>query len=313
MNTQITRFLGAAVAALLISSCASLDVMSGPRLTTTEKMMWSTYALVTPKGMATCFIVNRRDPSAPGGVLPILVTSAHVLATAPNGPYYLVVRVPQSDGNPALDVLELVSVKPNVQSYFRHPKEDVAVLELPIPPEFAREVSLRSFINEEALASHRVEAQVGDEMTILGFPHVWPGTPGGFAVLRSGKMASYSIGTKTQRERFLVNTTVFGGDSGGPIFAANRSGSPRLVGMITERIGDEEGNIPLAVAVSSSVIRETLELEALSGQVILGEPEVMPSSSNSKRHRGPGLQIASGPIPFSKSAIAERITHPTGP
>ena len=260
--------------------------------------------------MATCFIVNRHDPSARGGVLPILVTSAHVLASAPNGPYYLVVRSPQAAGNPALDVLELVSPTPKKRAYFQHPRQDIAVLELPIPPELAGEVSLSSFIDEKDIGGRNQEPRVGDEMTILGFPHVWPGTPGGFAVLRSGKMASYSVGTTTQPERFLVNTTVFGGDSGGPIFAVHRRGPPRLVGMITERIGDKEGGVPLAVAVSAGIIRETLDLEMLSGQVILGEPEAVTSS---RRERPNRLTVAGAPMPLLKSAIAERVTHPAGP
>jgi hypothetical protein len=310
MNTRLFRFLGLATLAIALSGCASLDGTSGSHLTNTEKMMWSTYALVTPRGMATCFIVNRRDRSAPGGVLPLLVTSAHVLASAPGGPYYLVVRTPQSGDNPAVDVLEIVSAMPKEQSYFRHPSQDIAVLELPIPAELASEVSLTSFIDEEALGRGSTEARIGDEMTILGFPHVWPGTSGGFAVLRSGKMASYSVGTQTQRERFLVNTSVFGGDSGAPVFAVNQHGHPQLVGMITDRAGDKEGKVPLAVAVSAPAIRETLELQALSGRVIVGEAETVTSS---KSHRRPSFQIAGAPVPLLKSAIAERVTHPAAP
>jgi hypothetical protein len=58
-----------------------------------------------------------------------------------------------------------------------------------------------------------------------------------------------------------VNTNIFSGDSGGPVFTS-RNGKPSLVGIMTERIGKKEGGVPLGVAINASVIAETLRLEA---------------------------------------------------
>ena len=80
--------------------------------------------------------------------------------------------------------------------------------------------------------------------------------------MRDGKIASYSIGLPRDREKFLVNTNVYAGDSGGPVFAARRRGPPKLVGMMTERVGEKPGSVPLAIAVDASVVRETLQLLA---------------------------------------------------
>jgi len=123
-------------------------------------------------------------------------------------------------------------------------------------------ISLVSFLNESAIATRGGEPHVGEEISVLGFPQVFPGTEGAFAVLRGGKIASYSAGPAISREKFLVNANVYVGDSGGPVFAARERRTPKLLGLLTERIGPKSGAVPLAVAVNATVIRETLELLA---------------------------------------------------
>ena len=59
----------------------------------------------------------------------------------------------------------------------------------------------------------------------------------------------------------MINTNVYPGDSGGPVFAADNHGTPRLIGMVTQRVGrDPRAAVPIAVAVDASAIRETLQL-----------------------------------------------------
>ena len=301
--------LGAVAGLALLSGCATVDLARSSGLTPTEKMMWSTYALVTPKGMATCVIVNRRDPAAPDGVVPVVITSAHVLAAAPNGPYYLIVRETQRGQNPNLGILEFKSALPGDRAYFENPNADVAVLELKIPPELAGQVSLTSFIDERAIGRDADEARVGEDLSILGFPHVFPGTAGGFAVLRSGKMASYSTGTRADREKFLINASVYGGDSGAPVFASKRLGPLRLVGLIAERVGEKDQGIPLAIALNASVIRETLDMQREGARVLIGDETL---AAKSKSRRGAGAFLAGPPRPFSGDFTA-RITRPTAP
>ena len=42
------------------------------------------------------------------------------------------------------------------------------------------------------------------------------GTEGAVAILRDGKIASYSAGSSREWEKFLINASVYSGDSGGP-------------------------------------------------------------------------------------------------
>lgn len=78
--------------------------------------------------------------------------------------------------------------------------------------------------------------------------------------MRTGTIASYSSGSQTDLEKYLIHTNVYSGDSGGPVFSVRSRGAPALLGLISERIGPNAGEVPLAVAIDSTVIRETLAL-----------------------------------------------------
>ena len=297
---RIFRNLLIPTAAALLSSCASTDMATGTHLTPTEKMMWSTYALATPRGMATCVLVNRRDPSAPGGIRPILITSGHVLSSAPHGPFYLIVREQAPGQDPIIGVVEFTCDPAVPAPFFVHPTKDVAVMELDVPKEFARDVPLPSFIDENTVGRPGDQIHVGDDLLVLGFPHVLPGTEGAFGVLRSGKMASYCVGPAPGTKNYLINTTVFGGDSGAPVFTADRQRGPKLVGILTQRIGEKEAGIPLAVAINASVIREALDLQSLSGRVKVGPEEALGAAQPAARRQ---VRLAGRPVPWSRSVV----------
>ena len=189
---------------ILLNGCAGVGSGSTARLTPSEKMMWSTYAIGTSKGMATCIIINRKDRSAPHGILPILVTATHVLAVAPHGPYFLAIRTPNPNGNPDVSILAFKPAWLTQAVYTHHPQQDIATLELRMPSELAEFAQLPSFLNEDAIGRSGDEPRAGDDASILGFPKVFPGTEGAFPILRSAKIASYSPGSPRDREKFLI-------------------------------------------------------------------------------------------------------------
>lgn len=262
-STLVARTLRCSLLMLVlfaISGCATVDRTTGGHLTSTEKMVWSTYAIGTRKGLATCVVVKRSGSSAARNLFPVLITSAHVLSVAPHGPFFIVARVPSDAGGSSVALLEFQPSSSAEPAYVRHPEYDVAAIELPIPPEIAAQLAFPSFVNEKAIGLRADAPRVGDEVSVLGFPQVFPGTKGGFPVLRAGRVASYAAGPQSDWGKFLLNTNVYPGDSGGPVFAAHRRGAPHLIGMVTERIGPRDGSVPLAVAIDARVIRETLQL-----------------------------------------------------
>jgi hypothetical protein len=292
--------------AAALNGCAGLDMGASSRLTPSEKMMWSTYAVGTPKGMATCVIINRRDPSAQHGIAPVLVTAGHVLAAAPHGPYFLAIRVPNPNGNPDVAILEFKPAWYGQTAYTRHPQHDIAAIELRIPDELAGTIDLPSFIDESEVGERTDEPHPGEQVSVLGFPRVFPGTEGGFAVLRGGRIASYSPGSPRSREKFLVNTYAYSGDSGGPVFAeGGHGGKPRLVGILTERIGKKAGEVPLAVAVNATVVRETLQLLALREHQPLNKNPAG-SRSGSKAKTPSTVKLAAPPEIFVKIVHGKR-------
>jgi hypothetical protein len=245
---------------VLLNSCAG-------RMNVTEKMMWSTYPLATRKGEATGFVVTRRDSRVAGGLVPVVFTSVHVLETVGSGPLVIGIRKPGKDNG--VEVALLAFTPPKARGtqrfYVRHPRHDLAAFALHLPDEMAALGVLPSAIEESSLANAGRRLSAGDEVSFLGYPEVLPGTDGAFAVLRSGRIASYPVGTPSANGQFLVNSDVYPGDSGAPVFIARRGGRPEVVGMITRRVGADARTFShLAVAVDANVIRETLGLLAES-------------------------------------------------
>jgi hypothetical protein len=293
----------AVLISIALNGCAGVG---NEQLTASEKMMWSTYAIGTPKGMATCIVVNKQDSSAPSGVVPVLITAKHVLDAAPHGPYFLGARTVDQNGNSHVAILEFVPRRSGGVIYTRHPQHDVAAIELRLPEEVAGVIDIPSFLDENAIGRDEDQPRPGQEISVLGFPKVFPGTAGGFAVLRGGKIASYAPGDRRNTERFLVNTYAYSGDSGAPVFAETRWGrKPHLIGLLTERIGKTSGQVPLAVAVNADVIRETLQLldqheRSMSGTGSLGQSDQ--ASRNQSNARLSGSRASFIKIIHSKQA-----------
>ncbi|MHB1082204.1 MAG: trypsin-like peptidase domain-containing protein [Prosthecobacter sp.] len=235
------------------------------RMNGSEKMMWSTYPLATLKGAATGFVITRRDPSAPGGKVPVVFTSVHVLKTMGKGPLIIGFRMPDAKG---VAQVSLLAFSPPPQAgnepfYVRHPRYDLAAFALHFPPEIAGRADISSCLNEKSLSHDGTSLHSGMEVSFLGYPEVLPGTDGAFPVLRSGRIASYPVGKPQAHGRFLIDSDVYPGDSGAPVFIAGTSGRPKLVGMIIQRVSPGTRNFShLAIAVDADVIRETLALVA---------------------------------------------------
>jgi hypothetical protein len=193
----------------------------------------------------------------------VVLTSLHVLETIGRGPLMFGARVVDEAGE-----LQVVAVRSQPQRgrgrfYVRHPRHDLAAFALEWPEEIADLIPIRSFLDEGSVARRAGALRAGAEVSFLGYPEVLPGTAGAFPILRTGRVASYPVGTATAQGLFVVNADVYPGDSGAPVFAGGRGAKPELVGMIIRRIGtDERAFSHLAIAVDAAAIRETLRLYA---------------------------------------------------
>lgn len=236
---------------------------SGPRLNAAEQMMWSTYPVGTNKGAGTGIAVSLREAGVPGGTVTAVVTSAHVLESARNGPVFIALRLPDGNGNAETAILRYAPPRSSESFYVRHPHHDVAAFAIDIPPEAAGIIELPTCLDSKYIGSGGPALHAGDEVFFAGFPEVMPFMDGTFPILRSGRVASYPAGTPEVNNMFCINADAYPGDSGAPVFSTRTRGRPRLAGMIVQRVeGDKHTSSHLAIAVHSSAIRETLELLA---------------------------------------------------
>jgi hypothetical protein len=277
------------VAVFCLAGCAGpLGELQAKKPNVTEKMMWSTYPIGTLKGSASGFVVLWKNPKRPGVLSPVIFTAGHILDSTGKGPLVIGVRVPDLAGEPQVAAIPLPVPRSGPPFYVRHPKVDIGAFEPDVPAEITGTI-LPSFLKETSIARGGDGLRAGTDVCFLGFPDVLPGTPGGFPVLRSGKIASFSTATLKSEGVFLINADVYPGDSGGPVFTAARGGKPKLVGMIVQRVGRNPKTFAhFAIAVDAQVIRETLQLLAKREQ---GMPEKVkargPVRASSKRATTP--------------------------
>src|SRR4030095_9983299 len=100
---------------------------------------------------------------------------------------------------------------------------------------------------DDTFTKYRVGA--GDEMMALGFPRGLAANQAGFPILRSGRVASYPVAPAKIFPTFLLDFSVFPGNSGGPVSmseqAHRRSGAdgpaaPQdvefIAGLLTQQV-----------------------------------------------------------------------------
>jgi hypothetical protein len=115
----------------------------------------------------------------------------------------------------------------------------------------------------------RFDVAPGDEMMSLGFPRGLSANRAGFPILRVGRIASYPLAPGVAFPTFLVDFTVFPGNSGGPVFmtgaSRRRPGGPEpehpfIAGVLTQQVEMDSERLGIGVVVHAHYIRETIEL-----------------------------------------------------
>jgi hypothetical protein len=257
---MLARLAGFAILLLTTLSSSGCASLRKGGLKPAETVILSTYPLASDQAFGTGFLMAMKDRSAPGGVVPVMVTSTHLVKTAGRGAIYMPLRGFDANGNLSVAVLEVVPAKRGKPFYVRHPQLDVAVFKVRFPEQLPLPLLL-TLLEEKNLESGN-EPHAGEDVTFVGFPEGQGTSLGMFPVLRAGRIASFDQ-TLLGIRSFLINGDVYPGDSGAPVFRASQTGSPSVVGMVTERLGfARRSPFPLALAVDATAIRETLRLLA---------------------------------------------------
>lgn len=250
MNPSLATWAALVSCCFALAACGTLRAV---RPNPAEQAILSTYAVASEEAMGSGFLVAVR--SGREEETPVLVTSSHLVHSAENGLLFVYLRYVTPDGTAFVMEVPLSAAHPG-RTHAIHPLFDVAAFRIEPPQGMPPDAVLLSV--DEKLIDVRQEIRAGQAVTISGFPEGNAGPSGVFAVLRSGWVASFDQ-TFLEMPFYLVNSAIYPGDSGAPVFVTPERGQPRLVGMVVEHFVDsEERTMPLGVAVDARSIRETI-------------------------------------------------------
>ncbi|CAN5191824.1 serine protease [soil metagenome] len=249
--------------------------------------------------VGTGFLISAPTPD--GKPRTVLVTANHVFAAMPGTDVKIGYRIEGVDGSWTFKPRAVPIRRDGAELWTRNPDRDVAAIVVEAPPEFAKAaIPLAWLADGDAFARYNIGP--GDEMMALGFPWGMSANGAGFPILRSGKVASYPVAPSKQFPTFMLDFTVFPGNSGGPVFLQETVQEPGdaaphkvqlIAGLLTQELyGQNNERIGLGVVTQASFVRETVALLDRPGKA-----------------SAPALPIAAAPEP--SSADVSTVVAPT--
>ena len=206
--------------------------------------------------VGTGFLIDAPTPD--GRPRTILVTAAHVLQKMPSQQASIGYRFQTQTGWRYDPQPLTIRIPGGQEKWTRHPTRDVAALEITAPPEFARSaIPLSWLAGDETF--NQVGMRPGDEMLALGFPLGLSANQAGFPILRAGRVASYPLAPSAEFPTFLLDFSVFPGNSGGPIYV-NRADAHFIAGMLTQQVELSGDRLDIGIVTHARYIRETVEM-----------------------------------------------------
>ncbi|MBB3892443.1 S1-C subfamily serine protease [Phenylobacterium haematophilum] len=238
------------------------------------ELIHATVQLEQPLGdgtrtVGTGFLIAETGPD--GAPRTVLVTANHVLAKMPGAEARIGYRISNPDGSWSYSpqTLKIRDVN-GAQLWTKHPSRDVAAISITAPEAFAKSaIPMAWLAGDDTFQSNHIGA--GDEMMALGFPRGLAANQAGFPILRSGRVASFPVAPAQVFPTFLLDFTVFPGNSGGPVFmsqAAHRrvGGADAgqdvqfIAGLLTQQVELNNERLEIGIVTHAKFIRETMAL-----------------------------------------------------
>lgn len=195
--------------------------------------------------------------AADGSPQTILVTAQHVLARMPGPEAQIGYRAPTADGGWRYAPRPLrIRDEQGAPLWRAHPSRDVAAISLRAPERFARAAIPIGYL---APGTSPSEVRPGEELMVLGYPRGLSANDAGFPILRAGRVASYPL-TPAASPTFLLDFSVFPGNSGGPVFHTGPGGEPLIAGLLTQEVELDNERLGIGIVTHARFIRETIDL-----------------------------------------------------
>ncbi len=252
----------------LLALCLFFQVPLARSNELAERLILATYKLSNEASTATCLIV--RCETEDGAPQSFIVTANHVLQQMKGDCCMVVSRTRDQNGRFRRHEIR-VSVRAEGKPLWKkHPDHDLALLRLPDSVD-VQALPLDSLATEQELGA----VYVGDSVRLAVFPERTEANDAGFPILRSGSIASYPLLPVKSHPMFLVDSTSWTGDSGGPVIHESMrspSGGPLVIGFVLgmrnivdtvkeSRFVERKTRFPLDI---SEVLHATLARELIS-------------------------------------------------
>jgi S1-C subfamily serine protease len=269
------------------------------------QLMNATVQLEQPLGdgtrtVGTGFLIS--EAGADGTPRTVLVTANHVFSGMPGQVARIGYRIANADGSWSYSPQQLrIRDDKGHELWTHHPSRDVAAIAITAPPEFAKAAIPENYLaSDETFQKYQVSA--GDELMALGFPRGLAANQAGFPILRSGRIASYPVAPAKIFPTFLLDFSVFPGNSGGPVFMSNRQAATAvsaadagqnagfIAGLLTQQVELNNERLEIGIVTQAKYIRETLALVT--------------------NPAAPVTNVAQGPVVGAKAASAEEAARP---
>ena len=151
---------------------------------------------------------------------------------------------------------------------------DVAVMYLNLPQGIQIPIISTSLLADDEMLS-QFEVNPGEELSCLGYPFGAESNAAGFAILRSGRIASYPLLPTETTRTFLFDFQIFPGNSGGPVYLSsnNRTYAGKMhtgetvhfiVGLVTQQLSaslsSAKERLSLASVIHASLIKKAVAM-----------------------------------------------------
>jgi len=239
------------------------------------QMMQATVQLEQPLGdgtrtVGTGFLIT--ETTADGKPHTILVTANHVFDKMPGANARVGYRIANADGSWSYSPQSLkIRDGQGHALWTHHPSRDVAAISITAPEAFAKAAIPEDYLAQDDTFS-KYAVTSGDQMMTLGFPRGLAANSAGFPILRAGRVASYPIAPAKIFPTFLLDFSVFPGNSGGPVFmsgpsrhALNDAGQGGqdvefIAGLLTQQVELNSERLDIGIVTNARFIRETIAL-----------------------------------------------------
>ena len=250
--------------------------------------------------VGTGFLISAPGPD--GKPRTVLVTAHHVFERMPGQNARIGYRIANADGSWRYSPQPLkIRDDAGHELWTHHPTRDVAAITIKAPKAFAQAaLPLRYLASDETFSAYQINT--GDEMMALGFPRGLSANAAGFPILRSGRVASYPLSPAAVFPTFLLDFSVFPGNSGGPVFV-NRPAVPGaaeidgaisateaaqdagfIAGLLTQQVELNNERLEIGIVTHARFVRETLELmqRPLNAEAAATVASAAPSASQAR-------------------------------